>query len=118
MIILMDNQAHDGYHSKKRHKNNGNVEDQAFHAAPCLEDGACATAAEDAAESGTAYLEQNKHNNGHRDDDLYNSDSRDPLCQETVLTFLFYEQFLANYTIAQSIRRVLLAPLYEIWASS
>src|ERR1019366_8577928 len=93
----MDNQGHDGYHSKKRHKNDGNVEDQAFHAAPCLEDRACATAAEDAAESGTAYLKQNKHNNGYRDDDLYDSNSRDPLCQETVLAFLLYEHCTSNF---------------------
>ncbi len=52
----MDNQAHHRYHSKKHHKTDGNIEDQAFHAASRLEDRACAAAAEDAAESGTAHL--------------------------------------------------------------
>ena len=45
----MDHHAQDGYHSKKYHKDNGNIKDQAFDAAPRLEDGASATAAEDAA---------------------------------------------------------------------
>ena len=52
----MDNHTQDGYYSKKYDQNNGNIKDQAFHAAPRLEDRACATATEDTTQSGTAYL--------------------------------------------------------------
>ncbi len=45
----MDNQTQDRYQSKKHHKDNGNIEDQAFHTASRLEDRARATAAKDTA---------------------------------------------------------------------
>ncbi len=45
----MDNHTQDGYYSKKYHKDNGNIKDQAFYTTPRLEDRACATAAEDTA---------------------------------------------------------------------
>jgi len=87
----MDNHTQDRYQSKKHYKNNANIKDQAFYTTACLEDRASATATEDTAKPGTTHLEQNKHNNDYRDNDLYDSDSWNPLCQETVLAFLFYE---------------------------
>jgi len=48
-LLLVDHHAQDRYRSKKYHKDNSNIKDQAFYAASGLEDRAGATAAEDAA---------------------------------------------------------------------
>jgi hypothetical protein len=75
--------------SKEDHEEDGHIEDQPLYAAPCLEDGAAAIAAECASQSGPAYLEQDKEDNDDAQYDLNDANCWKPLCSQ-IFPPLFY----------------------------
>jgi hypothetical protein len=76
--------------SKEHHEDNRHIEDQLLDATPCFKDRSGATAAESAAQSRAAHLQQDEENDGYCQNNLRNLNSWYPLLkQNLILAFVF-----------------------------
>jgi hypothetical protein len=85
--LLPDQGAEQGNSGKKDHKDDGEVKNQAFYAAPCFIHCTCTTAAEGAAQACSSRLEQDKDDYGYAKNNLYYSDCWKPLLSHTLSRF-------------------------------
>ena len=76
---LADQRAQERDSREKHHENDRDIEDQFFNSTTRFEGRARAWSAEGATQTGSAYLEQNKQNNGYAQDNLNNANRRKPL---------------------------------------
>jgi hypothetical protein len=115
-MYLTNNDVGDRDESKQDDKHNSDIKDQALYTTARLEDRTGAAAAEDAAQTGTARLQQDKNNHSYRDDDLYNTNSWNPLLeQENLLAFLTLPEGLSQFSARLYHSRVNPSNLFCLW---
>ena len=71
-------QGNDRDDGKEYHKDDREIENQTFYPAPGLEYRTCTAAAKGAAQACPTRLQQDKDDDGRRENDLYDSERREP----------------------------------------